>query len=248
MAKKAHRPFLESGRNAAFPTTCWSQIAPAPQGPTRDEAIAALARDYFKPVVAYFRAAFRLPDAQAGDLAQEFFVAVLEKKLLDLADAGRGSFRGFLKCALRNFAIDQRRRERAVRRGGDVHVVSIDSPASAEDLRSLEDGTPALDDRWRRDLVEGALEGVREQLTSKGRAAQFAIFRDYFLSDESSSKSVDYGAIAARHGVTLAEVSNALQRTKALFREELRARVMRTVRNEDELREELEWLFGKGKP
>ena len=44
--------------------------------------------------------------------------------------------------------------------------------------------------------------------------------------------------------MTKVDVSNRLAYSKRRFRELLRAQVAETVRDEEELREELAWLFG----
>ena len=77
--------------------------------------------------------------AQAGDLTQAFFARLLEKRLLDVADARRGRFRTFLLTALRRFIINEWKRETAGKRGGGTAHVSLNmqDPETSVDLLAL---------------------------------------------------------------------------------------------------------------
>lgn len=228
---------------ATFPSTCWSRILVAGDPTRKRDAVATLAREYRSAVAAYLRAACSLPADRAEDCAQDFFAHVLESGWLERADPRRGGFRSFLKQSLRNFAADAARRDRAEKRGAGRIVGSGGDgfdPLAVADVRTL-DPDAELDRRFRRTLVERALSEVKDELAAKGRARQFEAFSAYFLNDA----DIDYRAIGERLELTPAEVSNALQRTKALFRERLRARVVETVADGDELEAELAWLFGK---
>lgn len=207
--------------------------------------LAALARDYWRPIVAYLRASQRVDHERALDLAQSFFVYVMESDWLAKADPSRGRFRGFLKRALVNFAIDARRSEQSLRRGGGRRFV----PLLAQDGDDSCDPTApgdlapeaALDREWRRGLVERAIADTRSELEATGRGTQYAAFAAYFLAQDAA---IDYREIGARLRLSPAEVSNALQRCKRLFRDKLKARVIETVASADDLDAEWHWLFG----
>lgn len=246
MSELVHRAFFESSPGETFPSTCWSRILVTDAAGERRSGLELLARDYRVAVQAYLRIACGLDEHQAEESAQDFFTHVIESDWLRRADPARGRFRAFLKESLRNFAADARRRTRALRRGGGVTPQSLtvrDETIEIADERA-EDPEAELDRRWRRALVDGALADVRNELEAAGRGRQFEAFSNYFLA---ADEAIDYRAIGERLGLTSAEVSNALQRTKAAFRLRLRSRVAETVTNPAELALELEWLFGKAR-
>jgi hypothetical protein len=95
----------------------------------------ALLRDYWKPVFAYIRAAWRKPVEDARDLTQAFFARLLEKGYLGTLRPDAGSFRGYLKTALRHFLVDAERAADA--RRPEKPILSLDLP-----LDHLEPGRP----------------------------------------------------------------------------------------------------------
>lgn len=221
----------------AFPSTRWSRIL-AREEP-RD--LEALARVYWGPIRAYLAQRLRLGDEAAEDLAQEAFAWMLETRFFDRADPGRGSFRGLLKKALLRFALDHLAKQEAGKRGGGREPEVLDEANAPADRRSR---TPdeALDDAWRRKLIQRARDLLESELSSGGRATWFLVFRDYFL-DESRDEP-DHAALAARYAITKADVSNWLDHAKRRFRAILRSLVLETVSDEASLEEELRWLFG----
>jgi RNA polymerase sigma-70 factor (ECF subfamily) len=225
-----------SAPGESFPSTRWSRLLAAPG----ERDLEALARAYSRPIRAWLAARFRLREDAADDLAQEAFAWLLATRLLDKADPARGSFRGFLKTALARFAIEEFRRDAAAKRGGGRAHEPLDAAAGVAD-----DAAPSpdarLDDAWRRELVERARAELERELADGGRRQHWLLFRDWFLDDAAP----DYETLARRHGVTKVDVSNRLAYAKRRFREVLRAQVAETVRDEEELGEELAWLFGR---
>jgi RNA polymerase sigma-70 factor (ECF subfamily) len=239
---------VEPQNAAFFPTTCWSQVGPGAAGGgdgVTDRALERLASRYWRPIRDWLSAELRLERDAAAELTQDFFVWVIESGFLKKADPERGRFRAFLKVALRNYARDANRRATAARRGGGRQFISLE--AEDEDEKPFDAADPnalrpdeLLDARWRRDLVQTALQELQKELDATGKSAMFATFRDYFLD---ASPDVDYRAVAQRNGITVTDVTNWLSRTKKRFREHLLAIVTDTVRDAAALEEELRWLF-----
>src|SRR5262245_9712599 len=96
------------GSRKGFPTTIWSDIIAAGDSsdPQSRDRLDRLLRTYWKPVFAYVRSSWRKPVEDAKDLTQAFFASVLQKGYLSRLDPDRGSFRGYLKKALKHFLID----------------------------------------------------------------------------------------------------------------------------------------------
>jgi len=233
-------PTSEGVPSGLFPTTIWSEVRP--RSGERSAALEVLARRYQAPAEAFLRAALGLSGEEAHELFQDFFVRVLEGDFLERADPARGRFRAFLKVALRRFWTDELRRRAASKRGGGEAPRALDAvPEPAEgDAAGPE---AALDAAWRAALIDEAFERTRAALERDGRAAQFAVFRDFYLAP---GFAPEYRTLAERHGLTTTDVSNFLMRAKRRFREELRALVLDTVRGADDLDGELAWLLEDG--
>jgi len=227
-------PPRSTGRE--FPSTQWSRILATSDRRDLD----ALAQAYWPPIQAWLMARLRLPAEEARELTQEAFAWVLQTHFLDRADPARGRFRGLLKKALANFAIEHFRREAAQKRGGGLVHVTIEAAAEVADERTP---TPdeVLDASWRRELLERARQLLEAELTASGRATHWRLFAEYFLDDEAAP---DHRALASRHGITTTDVSNWLDHAKRRYRALLRALVAETVGSEEELQVELHWLFG----
>ena len=236
MPPRPPTPTPPEGGRPAFPSTRWSRILAQP-GP-RD--LDALAQAYWRPIHAYLAARLRLDDDAARDLAQEAFAWMLATRFFDRADPARGRFRGLLKKALANFAIDHVRRQGAEKRGSGRACEPLDAEHERADPRSP---TPdqVLDEAWRRELLERARQMLEAELDADGRRTYWLVFRDWFLDE---CLDLDHAALAARHGITKTDVSNWLDHAKRRYRDILRGLVLETVTDEAELEVELRWLFG----
>lgn len=235
---------VETGglRGARFPSTCWTDLlaGSATSEARARQAFETLSRRYLRPVAAYVRSRFAKSDEDAFDRAQDFFLWMLESGFLARAERGRGSFRGFVKRTLANFLHDSERRARTWKRGGTRRFVPLEGDGAPLELP---DGgaTPedVLDRSWRRTLLTQAADALEAELAAKQKQRTFDVFRDYFLGEE----DLDYAAVAARHGITTTDVSNALAFAKKRYRAHLKNAVADTVDGDDDLRAELSWLF-----
>jgi DNA-directed RNA polymerase specialized sigma24 family protein len=227
-------------RRQEFPSTRWSRIL----RPDGGGDLEALARAYQAPIRAWLAARARCSAHDADDLAQEAFAWLLSSGFFAKADPARGRFRAFLKHALANFATEQWRKANAQKRGGGVTMTALGDGSEPADPSSR---TPdqTLDDAWRRELLEQARVRLQRELEGNGRPVHWALFRDWFLADDAP---LDHAALAARFGITRTDVANWLDHGKRRFRAILRDLVADTVGSEDELQDELRWLFGPAAP
>jgi RNA polymerase sigma-70 factor (ECF subfamily) len=113
-----------------FTTTHWTVVRQAVgDSPQATAALETLARAYWYPLYAYVRRSGHSPhDAQ--DLTQAFFARLLERGYLQLADRNQGRFRTFLLSSLKNFLINEWKRENRERRGGNKEIFSLDEKAA----------------------------------------------------------------------------------------------------------------------
>jgi RNA polymerase sigma-70 factor (ECF subfamily) len=222
-------------RRPQFPSTQWSRIlTPGGRG-----GLETLARSYAPAIEAFLQARLRCSAHDAADLAQEAFAWMLQSDLLGKADPARGRFRGFLKKALGNFAIEHLRRQQAHKRGGGRIHEPLEAAADVADAQAP---TPeqALDQAWRRDLLERARDALRTELCGNERQRYWQLFDGYLLQDDPPT----HAQLAEQHGITRTDVSNWLDHAKRRYRVLLRDLVAETVDDQQELDAELQWLFG----
>jgi RNA polymerase sigma-70 factor (ECF subfamily) len=181
-----------------FPETRWSQLLELrdPSHPRYAEHLERLAKQYWSPVFHYAQA---LSKADAEDLTQQFFAMLLARRDLEKLSPERGSFRGFLKTALRNFILS----------AGRAAAVRSTVPLKEEaDFRSPEQ---AFDREWARGVLA---EGVA-RLRKESSPVAFEIFREYCLEESGDS----YSELARRHKVREDDVRNRLREVRLRLRE-----------------------------
>src|SRR5262245_42500337 len=89
--------------------------------------VEAIAARHWKAVYAWFRSDRGRSNEEAKDLAQAFFVWLLEGEALARFAPDRGSFRHFFKMLLSNFLSYRERGEHALKRGGGATVVPLEA-------------------------------------------------------------------------------------------------------------------------
>jgi len=123
----------------------------------------------------------RAPDAE--DLTQRFFeTVVLSGRLLAQADPHKGRFRPYLKQAIRNFLVDERRRgartmSTDVRpdtlEGGWDTIATESSPGPDEEMLRA----------WARSLVAMAVARLEATCEEKAQRQHFQLFVHRYLQD-----------------------------------------------------------------
>jgi DNA-directed RNA polymerase specialized sigma24 family protein len=232
-----------------FATTRWSLIRAeqaSHRGPADNDALAELCQIYWRPIFTFVcRRGYSVADAQ--DLTQDFFVEVLEGKLIQSADPGRGRFRCLLLKSLTNFLIDRKVKSRRRKRGGTIQFIPWDDwmdeasareTLSTNDLAQWSDET-LFDFRWASTLVERALHRLREECESKGHRRLFEVLSDCLAAD--------WGDISYRHlsmllGVSEASVKKLIHRFRVRYRVLLREEVAKTVKTPEQVHDEVRYL------
>ena len=147
---------------ARFPDTQWSLIRRSAESPSvRHSAFSQLVQAYRPAIVAFFRA--RLPSADADDAVQSFLAASFEYEWWNRADAGIGSFRGFLLMLMH-------RHLGHVRAGHAPHL-ALDEVAEPSDPAPSPER--AFDTRFALLLTRRALDALRTQYRERGRDGLF---------------------------------------------------------------------------
>ena len=225
-----------------FPPTHWTLLARATlHGDARGrEALGKFCQGYRAPVLQYL-AARGLDANQREDIAQDFFLKLMESRVWRRADPARGKFRTFLLAVLNGHLMHRWREEATLKRGGGRSFVSLD--ACAEEVLDLpsaaEPDSSAFDRAWARALVDEAVAEVERDFASRGRAADFAVLRRFLPGVEAPPPQEE---VAAGLGITVTALRTAVHRLRQQFREVLRAAVRRTVAAPHEVDAELRYL------
>lgn len=221
-----------------FPTTHWSLLEQATLNgdPGGRAALAEFYRKYHAPVLAFIRRRTRSPH-EAEDLAQAFFVHVIEKTTLRRADATRGRFRSFLLGALMRFLAHARDRQTAAKRGGGVQGEEW-SDGVAE-LAVPPPEVQAYDRAWAMNLLQRALAAVEAEYAKAGSESEFAVLRGYLPG---SPGTLPYEESARRLGKSLGALKSDVHRLRERVRECLHCEIATTVSSPEDVADEMAYL------
>ena len=234
-----------------FGTTSWTLIVSSAKATTDDSAesrrvLSELCRIYWRPIFAFLcRRGYSIADAQ--DLTQDFFIMVLDGRLLRGADPRRGRFRSLLLKALQHFLIDEHEKRFALKRGGNFEFVAWDdwmaeAPSHLSlPARMLDSWTPErlFDVRWAATVVERSLARLREECRARGRGRVFDVLSGAFSADRAD---VSYEQLAAALRISEPAVKRLLHQLRERFRTLLREEVAQTVEEEADVEDEIRYL------
>lgn len=214
----------------AFPETHWSQIIRAHDvdDPEHRQHLDTLLRRYWKPAYHFIRAVRSLSPADAEDLTQGFFAMVLTRVDFAALSPERGSFRGFLKTALRRFVISSERRQSVQR---DRRAVPLFPFAEAEAELAAAGGEPAgvdpddtFDRAFAREVLAEMMTQLEAELEREGKQIYLTVFRAYCAGED---QELSYDDVARAHGLKADDVRNYLrvvrQRGRTLLKSVVRA-------------------------
>jgi DNA-directed RNA polymerase specialized sigma24 family protein len=222
-------PFAAKGRH--FPETRWSQLLELgdPANPNYAPNLDRLIQQYWMPVYHYVRSLRPVGTPEAEDLTQQFFTMLLDRGSFAKLAPERGSFRGFLKTALRYFLIDQDRTALAhAPRDGARFFPFHQAEAAWKDARK---GVPvaapedAFDQEWARGVLLEAVSQLKQSLTLEGKELYFTLFAEFWNERplENASQKTSYLELARKHSITEHDVGNYLrvvrQRLRSVLRE-----------------------------
>jgi RNA polymerase sigma factor (sigma-70 family) len=224
-----------------FPETHWSQLLELqnPSHPRHAEHLQTLVQQYWKPAYLYLRAIRAMSAEDAEDLTQQFFAMLLSRRAFDRLSPDRGSFRGFLKTALRRFAVSADRKNAAREPRDGARLFRFEE---AEALWKQQDRTlspeAAFDREWARSVITEAMKRLREEFTAQGKEVYYRLFEQY--CGETAGAEVSYESLAKEHHLSTDDVRNYLrvirERGRVLIKDRLRDYLFPGEDLEDELR------------
>lgn len=231
---------------ARFAATRWSVVLAAADhrtNVTSRRALEELIQIYWFPLYAFVRRQGN-SHQQAEDLTQGFFTHLLANEGLMTVDRSKGKFRSFLLAALKNFASDERAKARAIKRGGNRKVLSLDAlEAEAHYARELTDTmTPErlFERSWAIAVLNQVVSRLEQEHAERGKAEAFQALR-HSLDGQADAQS--YAQIAGQLGMSEGAVRVMAHRMRRRYRELLRDEIVQTVANEELVDEEIHHLL-----
>ena len=228
-----------------FATTSWSQVLAAQSGSTTTsrQALEALCRAYWYPLYAFVRLQGNDPESSL-DLTQAYFTELLEKDYLKDVDPSLGRFRAFLKVSVKHFLSKQRDKEKALKRGGQANVVSLDQEDAEGRYRfePVDRLTPEeiFERRWALTTIERVLGKLREEFSEAGKEAEFQSLKEYLTGDEPKAT---YRQAAEELDMSEGAVKASVHRLRQRFGRELRQEIAETVADPQEVDDEVRHLL-----
>lgn len=226
-----------------FSTTRWSLIVAAAGGSSEsDQALAELCERYWYPVYAFIRRSGHSTD-EAADLAQGFFVRIIERQYLRDADPQRGRFRSFLIAALRHYLSNVRNAERTWKRGGrHIHLpLELSTAERTYSLEPVDDITPEVlyERQWALTVLDQAMERLEARYAETAGAHLFHRLKSMLTSPARTS----YAVLATELGMSEGALRVAVHRLRKEFGASLRATIAETLQHPTDVDDELRHLL-----
>lgn len=227
-----------------FLTTRWSIVLSARDRglSSSNLALESLCQAYWYPLYVFVRRqGHSAHDAQ--DLTQAFFARLLEKDYLLAVEREKGRFRTFLIVALKRFLLNEWDRARAIKRGGHISIVSLDTElAESRYLGETADSLPAdqiYERRWALTLLDQAMARLRADYADSGRENEFEHLK---ASLTAGRGEVSYREIATASAMTEGAARVAVHRLRKRFREMFREEIAGTVSSAEEIDDEVRYV------
>lgn len=234
------------GTGEAFLTTHWSLIQRVgSSGEDESRALIGLLMNrYWKPIYCYLRRK-GYDNEQAKDLTQGFLhEVVLERHLIENADAAKGRFRSFLLMALDRYLVNVQQMETAQKRIPKGRLVPLDMVEPPELPQSLTRSDPEDTFRyaWISDLLERVLQQIEAKCYEDGKTVHWYLFRDRLLRPIIERiDPVSIKELRAKYGIEdSAKVSNMIVTIKRRFQTTLRQHLRDSVISDEHVEEEVE--------
>lgn len=181
--------------------------------------------------------------AQAEEITQEFFVALLTKDRLAHLEREGGRFRSFLLTAMKNFLANLWEKQSAMKRGGDATILSLDASDSREanQCAGEQAASEALYDReWAMLVLERVSAALEDEYARTHKKTLFITLREKIQGDRTGES---YADLASKLQMSEGAIKVAMHRMRARFGEILRNEISRTVHSQAEVQEEIRYLL-----
>jgi RNA polymerase sigma-70 factor (ECF subfamily) len=234
-----------AGQAAWFTTTHWSTVLNAqdPASLHASQALEKLCRSYWYPLCAFVRRQGH-DEAAAKDLTQGFFAKLIERSYLADVRREKGRFRTWLVVAIKHFMSDERDKARALKRGGDVTVISLDETVGEDRYRhepmEVMDAEKLYERRWALRLLEQARARLKEEYRVAGKTELYERMQLFESGDQDRPA---YAKGAPTLVLSESGLRTAVHRMRERYGELVREEVAQTVSSPAEVDEEIGYLI-----
>jgi len=228
-------------QRGSFPSTAWAKILSArdAESDERREVLDELISAYWGPVYSAIRYGWRVPEHEAKDLAQGFFLQLLQRDFLRYLAPEKGKFRSFLKKALRNYLLNRKRDEERLKRSGGGRLVFWTDFDGTEVPET--EPEEASDRAWVEAMISKAVEALRVSLLREGREDYFRIFELHDLG----GSPLSYREVAKRMGLSENDVRNRLHYVRKRVRLIVISQVWEFSSDDQEFRDDLRQILAR---
>src|ERR1700677_126657 len=226
-----------------FGSTTWSLVLEAGRSEDAGPALERLCKKHWRPIYVFVRRSGLSP-VDSEDATQEFFIELLEREWLKVADPSLGSFRAFLLSLLRNFLSNRRRVSQAERRGGGAAIISLDGLDGERELAALEgktaDPSKAYEASWASGVIQSAWDRLAREQKDAGKTSVFESLRNFVTQTPATG---DYQRLSEKLGMRRGQIALLIHRLNRRFTALIRAEVAETLVDRSELDSELRFLL-----
>ena len=234
---------------ALFRSTHWSQVERAGHADpaVRQAALTSLLDTYLPALASYLRWHRGLSPDRLDDLLQGFVCdKVVAEDLFSFADPARGQFRMFVLKSLERYVRRVHRYESAGKRSPTHALVSLDDAGAVDARPGEEPAEVSFDLAWARQVVQQAIQRMREDCRTGDRAVLWTLFEERVIKPIfENAPALEYEKLVLQLGLTsAAQAGNLLITGKRMFARQLRVVVGEYTRNETDIEDELKHLWG----
>lgn len=152
-------------------------------------------------------------------------------------------------ASVKHFLANEWRQAHAQKRGGGRAIIPWDCETAEVRYRlePVEEQTPekVFDRRWALTLLDQVLVLLRKEFAGAERLKQFDVLKVFLTGASVQFRYREAGAVL---GISEGAVKTAVHRLRRRFRELLREQLAQTVAAEEEIDEELRYLFAALSP
>jgi RNA polymerase sigma factor (sigma-70 family) len=208
--------------------------------PDSKDALEQLCQAYWPAIYSYIRRRGHDRD-HAKDLTQDFFMHLLERNSIAVADPAKGKFRSFLLGSVNHFLANEWQRVNAQKRGGGKVIVSFDNDAEhIADPIATDSPEMAFDRHWAFTLLKRGMIRLEEEYKRSGKERHYQML-NRFLTERTAEQ--DYAAVASEMQTNPATVAVWVHRMRQQYRDMVRSEIAETVSCSSEVDEEMRYLL-----
>jgi len=156
----------------------------------------------------------------------------------------KGRFRTWLLNCMKHFLLNEWKKAKRIRRGGEYHFVSLNADEAEDRYRKEPADNMSADRiyerRWALTVIENALDRLESEYAANGRESLYALIKGALTGRE---EKTNYATIGGRAGLSEGGVKTAVHRLRKRYRELIRATVLETVASGSQADEELRHLM-----